>query len=73
MDRVGSDGVDASAPGQRVEPGLADHKQVSTDVHRPVLTAGGERERERERWRDRERAGETEPERDRKRQTDRET
>lgn len=36
---VGGDGLDSSAPGQRVEPRLADHIQVSGDVHCCVLAA----------------------------------
>lgn len=36
---VGGDRVDSTAPGQRVEPRLADHIQVGGDVHGSVLTA----------------------------------
>lgn len=36
---VGGDGVDSSAPGQGVEPRLADHIQVGGDVVGGVLTA----------------------------------
>lgn len=46
---VGGDRVDAAAPGQRVEPRLADHVQVGGDVGGGVLPVthrgGGEGER----------------------------
>lgn len=37
---VGGDRVDATTPGQRVEPRLADHIQVGGDVHGAVLAGG---------------------------------
>lgn len=42
---VGGDRVDSSAPGQRVEPRLADHIQVGGDVVGGVLTATQAREK----------------------------
>lgn len=39
VDGVGGDGLSSSTPGQSVEPRLADHVQVSSDVHRLVLAA----------------------------------
>lgn len=39
LGRVGGDGVDAAAPGQRVEPRLAHHIQVGGDIGRCVLPA----------------------------------
>lgn len=40
VDGVGGYGLSSSTPGQSVEPRLADHIQVSTDVHRLILTVG---------------------------------
>lgn len=42
VDGVGGYRLSSSTPGQSVEPRLADHIQVSTDVHRLVFTAGRE-------------------------------
>lgn len=42
---VGGDRVDSTAPGQRVEPRLADHIQVGGDVHCSVLPARKEEEK----------------------------
>lgn len=39
VDGVGGYGLSSSAPGQSVQPRLADHIQVRTDVLRLVLTA----------------------------------
>lgn len=36
--RVGGDWMSSSTPGQREEPRLTDHIQVSADVHRGIFT-----------------------------------
>jgi hypothetical protein len=38
---IGGDRLSPGAPGQRVEPRLADHIQVGADVSRRILTGGG--------------------------------
>lgn len=36
---IGGDRLDPSTPGQRVQPGLADHIEIRADVHRCILAA----------------------------------